>query len=241
MPSDVAAGRRVAYRGPVASYEPLSREALQKLDDWPLYWRWSAGDRRSAAVLVERYSSLLQRFFRNKVRDTEAVSELISETMLGCLSAVDRAEASGPFRSFLFGVAMNNLRVYIRRSYKRQREVDDFDEVCVGEEADTPTGLVCRHGETRLLVRALRRIPMKFQIVLELQFFEEMSGPDIAELLGMPQATVYTNQRRGKERLQAKLEELAESPGQAQSTLVGLETWVNDIRAQVTPEPHEQQ
>lgn len=230
--SDFSASRIL---GAVGSYEPLPREALQKLEDWLLYRRWREGDRRSAAVLVERYSSLLQRFFRNKVNDVESASELISETMLGCLAAADRANESGSFRSFMFGVAMNNLRTYIRRTYKRKRELDDFDEVCVGDSVDTPSGLVSRHGETRLLVRALRRIPMKFQIVLELQFFEEMSGPEIAELLGIPQATVYTHQRRGRERLQAKLEELAETPAMAQSTIMGLQTWADDIRARVGP------
>lgn len=203
------------------------------MEDWPLWELWKGGDRRAATVLVQRYASLLQRFFRNKVRDKQDVSELVSETMLGCAGALARASGDASFRSFLFGVALNVLRKYIRRQYKRKRELDDFDEVCVDESSDTPSGLVVRQGETRLLVRALRRIPIKFQIVLELQFFEELSGPQISELLGIQLSTVYTNQRRGRQKLQEMIESLADSPAQAQSTLMGLQTWAEEVRGQI--------
>ncbi len=209
---------------------PQSLDQLRSMDDWPLWDRWKNSDHRAATVLVERYSGLLERFFRNKVRDPEAVAELISETMLGCMGALQRAEPTGAFRSFLFGVAINTLRVHIRRAYKRKRERDDFDDICVGDDMDTPLGLLSRHAETRLLVRALRRIPLRLQIVLELQFFEELKGPQIAELLGVPVGTVYTQQHRGRQRLQTVIEELADNPQLANSTTVGLDTWAEDIR-----------
>lgn len=214
--------------------ESRSREELRSLEDWPLIDAWGSGDRRAAAVFVERYSGLLLRFFRNKVRDSEDGSELVSETMLACVGAIPRVENRKQFRPFMFGVAMNVLRKYLRRKYKRQREIEDFDEVCVGEgDGGSPSGMLVRQAETRLLVRALRRIPLKFQIVLELQFFEEMTGPQISELLSVPLSTVYTNQSRGKERLNAKIKELSDDPALTQSTMMGIQTWAEDVRAQI--------
>ena len=212
-----------------------SPEALRELDDWTLWERWKDNDRRAATILVERYSGMLHRFFRNKVWDTEDATELISETLLGCVGALDRAEPTGPFRSFLFAIAMNTLRRYIRVTFKRKQEVEDFDEVCVGDIDDTPSAFVSRNSETRLLVRALRRLPMKFQIVLELQFFEQMPGAEISELLGMPAATVYTRQRRARAKLRTIVEDLASSPSVAQSTMMGIETWAHQVRAQLAP------
>lgn len=203
------------------------------MEDWPLWGRWKDGDRRAATVLVQRYASLIQRFFRNKVSDKQDASELVSETMLACVSALDRASETASFRSFLFGIALNVLRKYIRRKYKRKREIDDFDVVCVDEGPETPSNLIARQGETRLLVRALRRIPINLQIVLELQFFEELKGPQIAELLGIPVNTVYTHSHRGRQKLQEAIEALAENPEQAQSTMMGIETWADEVRAQI--------
>lgn len=203
------------------------------MDDWSLWSRWKDGDRRAATVLVERYSGMLQRFFRNKVRDPESTAELISETLLGCVVALDRTKPTASFRSFLFGVALNTLRAYIRRVYKRKRERDDFDDICVGEDSSSPSEFIDLSRESRLLVRALRRIPLKLQIVLELQFFEDLTGPQIAELLEIPLATVYTHQRRGRQRLQTVLQELTDNPQLAQSTFMGLETWAEDVRSQI--------
>lgn len=213
-----------------------SQSELEPLSDWRLLEEWKAGNRRAAAVFIQRYSGLLSRFFRNKVRHREDANELVSESMMACVAGLDRVQQQGSFRPFMFGIAINVLHKYLQRKYKRQRERDDFDELCLGEsEGSSPTGILARKSETRLLVRALRRIPLKFQIVLELQFFEEMTGPEIAELLRIPSSTIYTYQRRGKERLHKLIAELAQDPKLVDSTMVGIQTWAEDVRAQITP------
>ena len=87
--------------------------------------------------------------------------------------------------------------------------------------------------ETRLLVRALRRLPLDQQIVLELEYFEGLKGTEIAELLGIPPPTVYTRIRRGKERLKNVMTKLASNPALAQSTIMGLQTWALNIRKEL--------
>ena len=87
--------------------------------------------------------------------------------------------------------------------------------------------------ETRLLVRGLRRIPMHYQIVLELNYFDGLDGPGIAALLGVAEPTVYTRLRRGRLRLQREVEQLADSSDLAVSTVRGLDTWAGQIRAQI--------
>ena len=43
-----------------------------------------------------------------------------------------------------------------------------------------------------LLVAAMQRIPVDFQITLELSYWEHLSGPEIAEVLGISSTTVRT-------------------------------------------------
>lgn len=212
----------------------LTREQLLALGDWALLDAWLGGERRAAAVLVTRYADQLQRFFRNKVRRREDANDLVSETMLRCPRSGAKARRGTAFNVFLFSVAINVLREYVRKQYKRAREQSDFGDVCVGDvdERDSPSRLLAVKEQTRLLVRGLRRIPLKQQIVLELRVFEELPVAQIAELLGVPAATVYTRLDRGTKRLQEVIEELAESDELARSTIMGLETWAADVRAQ---------
>lgn len=203
-------------------------------EDRELLQRWREGDERAGATLVKRYFGLVHRFFRNKVSSPEDATDLVSETMLACTRSKERITGSS-FRSYLFAVATNTLRLHIRKRAKRQRELDDFSEICVAETqgAASPTRMMAQRQETQLLARALRRIPIENQIVLELGFFEGLTAPQIAELLEIPVATVYSRQRRGKSRLEAMVAELSEDPSLAQSTMMGLQTWALQIKEQL--------
>lgn len=204
------------------------------MEDWELFQKWSDGDRAAGETLVRRHVGVLTRFFRNKVRNPDDAAELTSETLLACTKNKDRINPTS-FRSFLFAVAMNTLRNYHRKQGKRQREFDDFEEICVGD-SDHPRSLSSMAemvSEGRLLVRALRRLSLDQQIVLELEYFETLKGTEIAELLGIPVQTVYTRSRRGKDRLKTVMTELADNPQLAQSTIMGLETWAIEIRKEL--------
>lgn len=205
-------------------------------DDHDLLQRWREGDKRAGAALVSRYMAPLSRFFRNKLRNPEDANELVGETMLACTKAKDLIRGID-FRKYMFGVAYNLLRQHYRAGAKRERELDDFEEICVGDTdgGRTPHTLLARKREARLLVRALRALTLDLQIVLELTMFEGLSGPEIAEVTEAPLPTIYTRQRRGKLRLLELMRTMAEDDALYESTVGGLETWARDVRSQLHP------
>ncbi len=208
------------------------------MEDWELLVAWRDGDQGAGKTLVSRYLGMLTRFFHNKVSDSDVAADLISETLLACTSGKERLQNPKRFRSFLFATAMNQLRRHYRRKTKRSRELDDFADVCVGDN-DAPGSLssrIARQRETRLMVRALRRLSMDQQIVLELHFLEDLNAKEIAELLEIPAPTVYTRLRRGRERLRVIMTDLAEDTGVVETTMMGLNTWAGKIREQLDEE-----
>jgi RNA polymerase sigma-70 factor (ECF subfamily) len=80
------------------------------------------------------------------------------------------------------------------------------------------------------LLHALRRLPMDHQITLELYYWENLSGSELAEVLEVPEGTVRGRIRRAKTLLEASLAELAESPQQLESTVANLEGWALSLR-----------
>ncbi|MEM9454356.1 MAG: sigma-70 family RNA polymerase sigma factor [Myxococcota bacterium] len=205
------------------------------MDDWQLLEAWRGGDTRAGDALLGRYVDLLTRFFSNKVNDRDDVADLISETLLACTRSKHNVRESSAFRSFLLGSAMNMLRLHFRKKVKRGRELDDFAEICVGD-SDHPhslTSMVSLKDEGRLLVRALRKLSLDYQIVLELSYIEDLKGPEIAELLGIPLKTVYTRLRRGKQKLREAMLELAATPKLVESTMTGIQTWAGRLREEI--------
>lgn len=203
--------------------------------DWVLLERWQQGRRDAGDELMRRYMGLLSRFFHNKVGKPQDVADLVGETLLACTHGQQGIRASKSFRSYVFGVALNQLRRYYAKQHKREIEREDFEECCVDYLASTRTQgtAMIEQQQTSLLVQGLRLLPLSYQVVLELSLFEEMSGREIGELLDLPTATVHTRLRRGKEYLAVEVERLTSSPDLYQSTVTDLEGWARQLRARI--------
>jgi len=204
----------------------------RRTPDWRLLERWREGNASAGDELARRYQGLLSRFFRNKVSNVDDACDLAAETMLACTRGQHRIRDTKSFRSYVFGVACNQLRQYYQRLSKRPVECEDFDQCCASELGGTPmpAAAVFQREQTDLLVHGLRSLPLSYQIVLELALFEDMSGRQIGELLELPTATVHTRLRRGKARLAAAVNELSAAPGGFAPTVTDLAAWAEQLR-----------
>lgn len=200
-------------------------------EDWRTLMAWRAGDRAAGGRLVQRYFGKISLFFRNKVANTEDAAELMSETFLGCTRAKDVFRGETSFRRYIFAIAINVLRNYIRQNHKRHDEALDFAVLCAKDLAPSSmSSVLARRREAQLAVLALRGIPLDYQICLELQIFEGLSGREIAELLDIPEGTVRSRLRLGKEQFRDRLNELARTPAQQQVTVTDIEGWARKVR-----------
>jgi len=193
--------------------------------DAELLEAWREGDKRAGAELFERYFEPISRFFVNKLSDDP--DDLVQETFMACLRGRDRLREAASFRSYLFGIACNVLRAHLRRHTHVPLEDDDR---CAFDLSPGPsTALHAREGE-RLLLDALRRIPLEHQILLELHYWESMKTDEIADALGLPLGTVRGRLQRGRARLLEVLEELP-GPRAIQTALTReLDAWATSLR-----------
>jgi len=204
------------------------------LTDEALLAAWRAQDRRAGEALFERHYEAIARFFRNKVSGDS--SDLIQRTFLALIEAPERFRGDASFRTYLFAVAHNVLGRHYRQ---RRRDGDrlDFLEVSVHDLSPSPPSILARRDEERLLLAALRRIPLDHQVVLELYFWEGMRAPQLAQILDLPEGTVRTRIRRAKQLLTQALEAAQAAPSLIKSTLSDLEGWAAQVRADLAAPP----
>lgn len=196
-------------------------------DDFAVLDAWRAGDRSAGDALLRRHFDALYRFFRNKI--DHGVDDLIQRTFVACIAAKDGFRKQSSFRTYLFTVARNELYHHYRR---RQREAALFEPQTQSVEAlgTSPSAVVARQQEQRLLLRALRTLPLDLQVAIELFYWEQLSTAEIAEILEVPQGTAKSRLRRAREELEIKLRELAESPALLESTIAAFDRWAESIR-----------
>jgi RNA polymerase sigma factor (sigma-70 family) len=190
---------------------------------------WRGGDRPAGNELFDRYFEAVRRFFANKAdRDTE---DLVQRTFLAVVEGRERFEGRSTFRTYLFAVANNVLREFIRA--KRNDRKFDFGTHSVMDLGAGPSSVLVEKQQQRLLLEALRRIPLDFQTVLELYFWERFTGVQLAEVLGVPENTARSRVRRGKELLVEALRELEGDGAVAADTVEGLDAWAASLRERV--------
>jgi len=166
-------------------------------DEWQLLAAWRAGDARAGNELVSTHFPAVSRFFRGKLGDD--VEDIIQQTFLACLEARDRIEG-GSFRSYLFSVATRRLYDHLRSRYRAGREIA-FSETSLADLGTTPSESAARNQRAKLLQAALRMLPIESQIALELAYWEDLSGAEIAVALDVELGTVRSRLSRARDRL----------------------------------------
>lgn len=203
----------------VLSDERSDRELLQA---------WGAGETPAGAQLFDRHFGALSRFFRNKAGD--AADDLIQQTLLACLEARARFEGKASFRTFLFAIARNVLYSHYRG---RSAEPPDFSVSCIAELAPSAASMIAAAGRQRSLLEALRTIPLQFQIVLELAYWERLTAAEIGEVVGAPEGTVRTRLRRAKELVAKELRRIENLGLPLETTIHQLDDWAAAVRAEL--------
>lgn len=200
------------------------------IEDLELLRQWRAGDASAGQELFARHVATLYRFFRNKVSGN--VEDLVQQTMLSLLESQAKFEQRASFRSYLLGIARYQLFDHYRIA-KTDSERFESATVTVHDLSPSPSAHVAKASEERLLLEALRRLPIHLQIALELAYWEDLSGPELADVLEIPVDTAYSRLRRAKELLREQLEALAESEEQLVATASNVARWAEGIRRSV--------
>lgn len=202
---------------------------IEVRDDFELLEAWRDGDRDAGSALFERHFERLYRFFRTKV--SSGADDLVQQTFMACVQSRDGFRGDASFRTYLYTAARSKLYTYLERRRREAGRVDWGVTSCA-DLGISPSGVVAKHEEQRLLLLGLRRLPVEMQTALELYYFEQVRGPELAALLGVPEGTVRSRLRRGRELLRERLLEIGNQPD-VESTLSDLEGWAARIRDEV--------
>ncbi|MCR9161375.1 MAG: RNA polymerase sigma factor [Nannocystaceae bacterium] len=170
--------------------------------DLSLLTRWRAGDRRAGSELIDRYDGLLLRFFQTKAGDD--AEDLVQRTFLRCIERKDAIVDLTSFRAYLLATARTVLVDHYRKAGRHARRFDPL-QTSVADLNPSLSTHAAMQQERRQLVEALRQIPMELQIALELFYWEGMAGPELAAALGLPEGTLRTRLRRGRQLLRERL------------------------------------
>ena len=122
--------------------------------------------------------------------------DALQETLLALHVARFRGESS--VETFAYRVA---LRIALRIKSRRRQA----GEPC-GEPAASGAGAIEAAADAAKVLRAMARLPTEQRAVLSLFALEGLKHKEIAEVLGVPEGTVWSRLHAARKRLQMELE-----------------------------------
>ncbi len=197
--------------------------------DFELLARWRAGDRDAGSVLLERHFRSVYLFFSNKI--AASPDDLIQDTFRACVEGRDRIREATSFRAYLLATARYQLYMYFRRH--RPTVPLDPDRDTVEQLLLSPSRMVVRKRQHRVLLAALRSVPLEQQILLELFYWEDLTAADIATVIDVPVGTAKSRLKAARAALASRFARLAEGYDFHSTTQDDLERWVRSIREEV--------
>lgn len=148
----------------------------------------AAGDRRDLADLYERHRGPLSAFLRLYTTDAGLIEELVQDTMLAAWKGADRFAGRSSVRSWLFAIARRRAADVLRRK-SLPVDSDEMLSWMPGPDPGPEQQVLSGLGQDDLL-DAILSLPEIQREVLMLNFVQELSYKEAAEVLGVPVGTI---------------------------------------------------
>ena len=205
---------------------PEEPQEVGPATDEELLRAWSGGDEAAGSLLYTRHARSLLRFFRTKVA-SQFAEDLLQETFLGLLTALDQFRGDAKFRTYLWTIARNKVWKLHQKLGKGPIEALQTSSVAIF--ATSASEALAREQDTSCLLDALRRLTLDQQMLLELQLWERLSLEELARATDSSVSTVNSRLRRAKAALAQELRQRGWDSSPATDEL-RLESWAEAMQ-----------
>lgn len=170
---------------------PIFLKPLSSFTDEELMQRVSSkDDDRAYSELYHRHARRLMGFFFRQMNGDEALAaDLTQDAFLRVWTARDRFSGSN-FRTWLLTIGYNLVKNHFRHS-GHQRE---YEQLLVQTEQEETDNSIMEKMEKDAFDQALRQLlekmPPESRLLFSFRFEEELTVPEIANLMEIPEGTV---------------------------------------------------
>ncbi len=184
-----------------------SRFSLKALEDFKLIDKAVDGDEKAYAKLLSRYKRPVYHMILKMVRNVDDAEDLTIESFAKAFRSLHRFKKDFTFSTWLFRIATNNTIDFIRKKKLNTLSIsntytdDDGQSVSIDVEDVNlnPQEETIKAQKEELIQVFVNMLPPKYQKLVRLRYFSELSYEEIAVELEAPLGTVKAQLHRARE------------------------------------------
>lgn len=189
--------------------EELNRQFSDKaLEDFDLIdAAVQKNDEKAFAQLMQRYKRPVYHMILKMVRNVDDAEDLMIESFAKAFKSLHRFKKDFTFSTWLFRIATNNTIDHIRKKKLNTLSIDNRftddngDGISIEVEDDNlnPQEEAIKEQKAELIQLFVDKLPPKYQKLVRLRYFQELSYEEIAVELEAPLGTVKAQLHRARE------------------------------------------
>lgn len=188
--------------------DELKRDFSDKaIEDFRLIDLAVGGDDNAYAKLLQRYKRPVYHMVLKMVRNVDDAEDLMIESFAKAFKSLHRFKKDFTFSTWLFRIATNNTIDFIRKKKINTLSIEntftDDDGQSVGMDVEDenldPQEETIKSQKAELIQMFVDKLPPKYQRLVRLRYFNELSYEEIAVELEAPLGTVKAQLHRARE------------------------------------------
>ncbi|MGN1411713.1 MAG: RNA polymerase sigma factor [Oscillospiraceae bacterium] len=150
--------------------------------------------------IVDKFSDMITRICLVKCRNYHNAEDCYQNVMLKVYQNLDSISNLDDvqIKKWIIKVTINECINLYRKLIIHRTE--NIDELIIADDNS--------HLYDKELLEMVLKLPQKYKDVIYLYYYEQYSIKEISEILGVPEPTIKTHLRRGKERLKIQIENI---------------------------------
>lgn len=157
-------------------------------------------DPLAISYLYRQHYGAIHRYVNRRIGNADDTNDIVAEVFMSMVRYLPRFHWTGaPFRCWLLVLTTTQINRWIRkrRFSNLWRSFESFEQLMANPS-------VTEDERVEPMRKALLALPLTFQTVLTLYYFEELSVDAIAEIMNCRPGTVKSRMSRGRELLRQK-------------------------------------
>jgi RNA polymerase sigma-70 factor (ECF subfamily) len=169
---------------------PSFRAPVQDTSDETLVGLIADGDKRAMQVLYARHNVRVYRFVLRLTGNQSLAEDLVSEVFLDVWRQAEGFESKSQVSTWLLAIARYKALSALRR--RTDEHLDDQMAASIEDTSDDPETVVNTKDRASIIQKCLTQLSPAHREVIDLVYYHEKSVDEVAQIVGVPAATVKT-------------------------------------------------
>ncbi len=168
-----------------------------------------SNDEKAFAMLMVRYRRSVYHLVYKMIRNSDDAEDLTIEAFAKAFKNLEKFNPQYTFSTWLFRIATNHCIDFIRKKKLKTFSIDsaysddngDRVAIQIRDNNLDPQEIAIRKQKIEIIQLIVTKLPPKYQKLVSLRYFNELSYNEIAEELDAPLGTVKAQLHRARELL----------------------------------------